>query len=101
MALDVASPAILEEDQASPLQPQHDQSNSRKDDPNEAEELIHVRETEIAPELTVLGEDTVADILLNMEQEEKKEEELNELDKTTMMKQSIKEVQDEEDTGRR
>jgi len=57
-----------------------------------------VQETEIAPninapELTVLGKDTVADInidiLLSMEQEEKKDEKVNELDKTSMEKQSI------------
>ena len=38
---------------------------------HDLEELIQVHETEIAPELTVLGEDTVADILLGMEKEEK------------------------------
>jgi len=43
----------------------------KEDNIHDPEELIQVQETEIAPELTVLGEDTVADILLSLEQEEK------------------------------
>jgi hypothetical protein len=72
VALDVASPEILEEDQASPIQSPHDHQYTLKEDNiHDPEELIQVQETEIAPELTVLGEDTVADILLGLEQAEK------------------------------
>ena len=72
MAADVASPEILKEDHASPIRSLHDhQSNFEEDNIHDPEELIQVHETEIAPELTVLGEDTVADILLGMDKEEK------------------------------